>query len=117
MILSIGENLKEHLGLLQEIEGYRWIHVDSPLRIIKTFNENKTLFFFFSLNFRNQPMLEYIEKLTNMGLLTDVTMVLFFKESIPPKDMIKCRMSGIEHMLKLPLESPNQVLDIIKGSK
>jgi hypothetical protein len=113
VILSIGETLKEQFSFLAEKEDYRWIHVDSPLRIIKTFNDNKTLFFLFTLTFKNQPMLEYVEKLSNMGVLTDVTMVAFSEENIPPKDVIKCRMAGIEHTLRLPLESPDQLLEII----
>jgi hypothetical protein len=113
VLLSIGENLKETLGFLNDISGFRWVHVESPLKIIKTLNDTKPAFLFSTLVFKRQPMLDYLEKISSMGVLGDVGIILLSDDQLPPKDLIRCRMMGIQHTLKLPLQSPAQVLDII----
>jgi hypothetical protein len=59
-------------------------------------------------------MLDYLEKISNMGVLNGVDIILFSEEKIPPKDLIKCRMLGIQHTIQLPLSTKDQLLGIIK---
>lgn len=117
VLLSIGETIKNSLSFLDKINGFRWIHVDSPLKIIKTLNDSKTIFIFTPLNFRNQSMLDYIEKISGTGVLEGVQVVLLSEQKILPKDLIRCRMLGIQHTFELPLNDPAELLTLIKGKE
>lgn len=116
VLLSIGESLKEKLAFLNNVDGYKWVHVDSPLKIIKTLNDSKTTAILTTLNFRKQSMLDYIEKISGMGVLEGVQVILISEERIAPKDLIRCRMLGIQHTFSLPIESPDELMDVIEES-
>jgi hypothetical protein len=103
MVLSIGEELKEALAFLE-----------NTMRILKFLRERKSGFLLLPPEYKEQSMLEYLEKISSMGVLTDVVIIVLSKEQISPKDMIKCRMLGIQHIL--PLQSSDQVLGIISAA-
>jgi hypothetical protein len=116
ILLSIGDELKQALAFLANLPKYRWVHVDNPLKIIKTLNEAKPTFLLSPYLLRRQSMLEYLEKIASMGVLGTVKIVLLTPEKLPPKDIIRCRMLGIQYILSLPLESPSQLQNIIENS-
>jgi hypothetical protein len=113
VLLSIGDELKEVLAFLENVEGYDWVPVETPLRLIKYLRERKTGFLLLPLEYKRQSMLEYLEKMSGMGILDNIEIIILAKEQISPKDLIKCRMLGVKHTLPLPPESPDQVLKII----
>lgn len=113
MILSLGEDLEDQLLFLDDVEEFQWEHVSSPMKIIKSLNRGKTEFLMSTLMFKGQSMLEYLEKIQPMGVLKGVEIVIFSKESLGPKDLIKCRMLGINDVFLFPLEDPDLVLDFI----
>jgi hypothetical protein len=115
ILISLGKQLQEQLVFLSEAEQYEWVHVDTPVKIIRFLRERKTDFLLLPLEYKRQGMLEYLEKVSGMGLLKDVGIILLTGEQISPKDMVKCRMLGIQHIIELPLPNPGQVLDIIKS--
>lgn len=114
ILLSIGDELKQDLAFLGNLPHFRWIHVDNPLKIIKTLNEAKPTFLFSPHTLKRQSMLDYLEKIASMGVLGNVQIVLFTMEKLPPRDIIRCRMLGIQNILTLPLENTQQLQDIIE---
>ncbi|MGE5343684.1 MAG: hypothetical protein ACM3SY_19620 [Candidatus Omnitrophota bacterium] len=113
VLLSLGDALKDALTFLSDVSEYDWIHIDSPMRIIKCLNERKTGYLMLPVSYKNQSMVEYLEKITHMGVLKEVNVLLFLSEPISPRDMVKCRILGIQHFIILPLEGSDQILDII----
>jgi len=115
ILVSLGEEIENSLKFLKELKDYEWIHAESPMRIIKFLRERKCEFLFLPPEYKQQSMLEYLEKMSGMGILDDLSIVLLSNEQLSPKDMIKIRMLGIEHTFILPLESESQILNIING--
>ncbi|MCP5050279.1 MAG: hypothetical protein GY940_24140 [bacterium] len=113
VLLSIGDMLRDSLAFLGNVQSHRWVHVESPLKIIKSLNENKPAFLLTPVMLKRQSMLDYLEKISGMGVLSGVDIILFSEERIPPKDLIRCRMLGIRHTLQLPLDTSDQLLGII----
>ncbi len=60
-------------------------------------------------------MLDYLQRLHNVGILKDITVILFSTEDIAMKDIVKIRMLGIKHTLKLPLETEESLMDILEA--
>ncbi len=116
ILLSLGEELRDVLDFFKEATQYDWIHVDSPMRFLKYLNERKTSHLLLPIEYKGQSMLEYLEKINNMGVLKDVDIIVFSTEPVSPRDIIKCKILGIEHRFILPLESPKEILDIISAS-
>jgi len=116
ILLSIGDELKQALAFLANLPKYRWVHVDNPLKIIKTLNEAKPTFLLSPHMLKRQSMLDYLEKIASMGVLGNVQIVLFAQEKLPPKEIIRCRMLGIQNILILPLESQLQLQNIIENN-
>jgi hypothetical protein len=116
ILLSLGQELKDSLSFLENVDGYEWIHAESPMRIIKFVRERKRGFLFLPPEYKRQSMLEYLEKMSSMGILSNIIIIIISGEPIPPKDLIKCRMLGIEHTFQLPLESSHQVLNVISAA-
>lgn len=113
MIISLGEELDKELSFLEDVEEFQWEHVSSPLQIIKALNRHKTAFLMCTVTFKGQSMLEYLEKIAPMGVLKEVEIILYSQERLSPKDLIKCRMLGIQDVFHLPLDDPGLVLDLI----
>ena len=116
IVLSLGDELKESLSFLEGLDKYEWIHAESPMRVIKFLRERKCDFLILPPEYKQQSMLEYLEKMSGMGILNEVGIILLSNEQLSPKDLIKCRMLGIEHTLRLPLESPDQIRGIISAA-
>ncbi len=114
-VLSIGDPLKLNLAFLANQQQFRWVHVNSPLRIVKGINEGKPHYLMTTLNFRKQSMLDYLQKIASMGILKDIDIILFHEGEIPPREVVKCRMLGIKHTFKLPLEDKELLMDILEG--
>lgn len=112
-LISLGEILDRHLSFLEDQADLTWIHVDNPLRIVRNLNEKHPRFLLLPLTFNEQSMLDYLQKINSLGVLKDVEVIIFSEEDVPPKEIIKSKMLGIKHMLKLPLESPAQLLEIL----
>jgi len=113
VLISLGDELKDELSFLLDVDEYEWVHAQTPMKIIKFLNERKAGFLLIPPEFNSQSMLEYLERIAGMGVLSGVEIILFTKESLPPKDLIKSRMLGIQHVIALPLENADQVLKII----
>ncbi len=112
-LLSLGDELDKHLDLLKTKTTIKWLHVDNPLRIVRNLNEKHPRFLLLPLKFREQSMLDYLQKIAGMGVLKEVKIILLSDEEIPMREIVKSKMLGIKHMLKLPLENPDQLLEII----
>jgi hypothetical protein len=116
MLLSLGTDLVEPLGFLADIDGYEWIHVGTPMKIIKHVRERKSGFLFLPPAYKRQSMLEYLEKMSGMGVLQNIDIVLMANEPLAPKDMIKARVLGIQHIFELPLQSSEKVIELINAA-
>ena len=116
VLLSLGDELKESLSFLSSLTDYVWVHVDSPMRIIKAINENKKGFLMLPIEYKGQSTLEYLEKMNSMGILKEISIIIFNTEPVSPRDLIKCRILGIQHIIKYPLESVEKILNIINSN-
>lgn len=112
-LVSLGELLDNRLDFLNSESDYTWIHVDNPIRIVKNLNERRPRYLLLPLEFNNQSMLDYLLRIEKMGVLKDVGVILFSEGDVPGRELVKSRMLGIKHILKLPLESHAQLLDIL----
>lgn len=117
LIISLGEELTDALSFLSEVTQFDWIHVESPIKILKLLNERNTSFLLLPVVYKRQSLLEYLEKMNAMGVLADVNIVMFASETLLPKDVIKCRMLGIQKVIVMPLKSNDQILSIILPAK
>jgi hypothetical protein len=113
-LISLGEILDKHLAFLDTESELTWVHVDNPLRIVRNLNEKHPRFLLLPLTFNEQSMLDYLQKISGMGVLKGVEVIMFSEDDIPPKEIIKSKMLGIKHILKLPLEEPRQLLEILE---
>lgn len=114
-LISLGTTLDSRLDFLNSKSDYTWIHVDNPIRIVKNLNEKNPRYLLLPLEFNNQSMLDYLQRIEKMGVLKDVEVILFSEGDIPGRELVKSRMLGIQHILKLPLESHAQLLDILNS--
>lgn len=116
-LISLGALLDKELDFLNSESDYTWVHVDNPIRIVKNLNEKRPRYLLLPLEFNNQSMLDYLQRIEKMGVLRDVGVILFSENDIPGREMVKSRMLGIKHILKLPLESHAQLLDILESEE
>lgn len=113
VLVSLGDHLQEQLGFLGDVPGYKWVHVNSPLKILKLLREHKSGSLFIPLSFKRQSMLEYLEKITGSGAMDNIGIIILAEEPLAPKELIKCRMLKIQHILQLPIENPDKVLEML----
>lgn len=112
-LISLGELLDSHLDFLETESDYVWVHVDNPMKIVKNLNERHPRYLLLPVMFNEKSMLDYLQRIEKMGVLKDVEIILFSDGDIPGRELVKSRMQGIKHILKLPLESHAQLLDIL----
>lgn len=113
-LVSLGETLDQHLPFLETDSDYTWIHVDNPVKIVKSLNEKHPRYLLLPWTFNNQSMLDYLQRISGLGVLEGVEVILFSEREIPGAEIVKSRMLGIKHILKLPLESPEELLEILE---
>lgn len=113
VLVSLGDHLEEQLGFLGDVPGYDWVHVNSPLKILKLLREHKSGCLFIPPVYKHQSMLEYLEKISGSGAMENVGIVILVAEPLAPKELIKCRMLKIQHILQLPIENPDNILEIL----
>ncbi|MCP4220838.1 MAG: hypothetical protein GY765_39790 [bacterium] len=114
-LISLGGLLDRHLVFLNDMSEFHWVHVDNPMRIVKNLNEKQPRFLLLPWIFRGNSMLDYLQKIQKMGVLKDVVIVLFSEEDVPMREVVKSKMLGVKHTLKFPLDTPDQVLDILRS--
>lgn len=110
-LLSMGDELKENLDFLNNISHLEWNHVDNPLKVVKTLNERKPGFLLLPWSFKNQNMLEYVQRINTA--VAGVEIIIFYRHDIAPREIIIGRMAGVRNFIKLPLESTAPFLKII----
>jgi hypothetical protein len=112
-LISLGEILDSQLDFLAIESDYTWIPVDNPMKIVKYLNEKHPHYLLLPAVFNEKSMLDYLQRIEKMGVLKGVEIVLFTEGEIAGRELVKCRMLGIKHILRLPLESHAQLLDIL----
>ncbi|MCP5102103.1 MAG: hypothetical protein GY950_01925, partial [bacterium] len=113
-LISLGAMLDMELAFLEEHTEFQWIHVDNPLKIVRQLNEKHPRYLLLPWLFNDRSILDYLQKMSGLGVLEGVEVILFSQGDIPGKEIVKSRMLGVKHILKLPLETPGQLLELLE---
>lgn len=111
-LLSLGEDLKQHLAFLEKNPEFEWLHVDSPRDLVKTLNERKPGHLLLPWIYKGQSMMDYLQRLSHA--LKKVDVILFFMHEISPREIIKSKMTGVHHFIKLPLENEDYLIGVLE---
>ncbi|MCP4147962.1 MAG: hypothetical protein GY757_09440 [bacterium] len=113
-LIILGNVLDKELAFLNDNIDLQTVHVDNPMRIVKSLNEKHPRFLLLPLLFNEQSMMDYLQKINSMGVLSGVEIILFYEGEMPMRELVKSKMLGIKNTLKLPLENQESLLSILQ---
>ena len=85
----------------------------SPVTIIKILTEEKPKLMLCPLEFKGRSMVEVLDKIFNMGVGSNATIIVFADE-LPAKDRIKFKMMQIEDHISLPVEDEKACIESLR---
>ncbi len=105
--LVIGDLIDELAFLDAPSSPFAVVQGTTPVGIIKALTESAPALLICGVEFKGRSMVEVLEKISNMGLGKNTTIVVCAQE-LPSKERIKFKMLQIENLIEPPLDGDVQ---------
>ena len=114
-ILIIGVELEQTLQFLKNPQSpFEVISGHTPVGIIKSLSEDNPPLIICELDFKGRAITEMLEKIDNMGALTNRQIILC-ANNVETKDLIKLKMLKVQDVFPNPVPDPQAFIEKLKS--
>ncbi len=108
-----GDGLYKELDFFDSMHGKNLLKCESMAELMKVMRIREPDMLFVPLMYKDQNVLELLEKLNSLKLLDKVKILLFSPRGLEPKEILKCKTLGVRGVMSYPVEDLMQLLQKI----